>query len=218
MTTFFIPHDFGSRNSGAAAGCQELFEDIGRVDNVMMPRNAGAELQYLIHSFLKEPKAFEKRNIFVLGDHLVSFYIAISYLRKFGNLNFVYFDAHHDCYNDDILCHWSFVHHLFKYRGMNITNYGASYQMDKCERTLANFDPSLPTYISIDADYFPEISSVGHYVSNRTQPAGVKQFQDSFNKLSATSEVVGIDFCEWYGGCDMDLKLIKKDIFTSILE
>ena len=209
----FAPFDHGSRSAKARNGCFDLWSCIGTDDDILLKINEAHFSSQLIAAQIQKSKYLNMPFKMIAGDHLNT-YFAVNSLRLFyPSLNVVIFDAHHDAY-EDTLCHWSFVYHLQNIPGIHITLYGVRYEVEKSALKNNSFAPSAPTYISVDADYFPELKNVGHAVPEyrkETEKSCVERFHIILEELSKY-HIVGYDFCEWYGDNKHEGEIIINNI------
>lgn len=213
----YAPFDHGSRAPGSRQGCLDLLRTLGHANDVVLQTYQTPLASQLISAHVSRCALSGRTFKMIAGDHTNTYYAVRALQTLYHSMNLVIFDAHHDAYADS-LCHWSFVHHLGLSEDINVSIHGVRYEEDRSTLRNMHFDPSRPTYISVDADFFPEIENVGHYVPADEETAEISYFdvfENYMNELDS-APIVGYDFCEWYGRNDSDLSFIISNIIPRL--
>lgn len=136
------------------------------------------------------------------GGHSLSYFAIAEACKRFGSLNILHFDAHHDRYTEKMLCHYSVFYRLQGDYPITIHPVGHRFELDKAAPISQRADSSSPWYVSLDVDYFHPalISSVVHSVHPRDTTEIIPNLDDFKAALeSIPGPIVAADVVEWIG-------------------
>lgn len=179
----------------------ELLKSIGGPGpEFTIPREWGPIAPQAVSLAVNSIVSSGRRPLLLGGSHGLTYHSVAGLVRRYGPLNILHLDAHHDRYRYPILTHFSVFYHLQRTMPIAIRPVGHRFERADAMPLLHEIDHDLPWYISLDVDYFdPEtVPNVMHRVASSAEgEAGSLQgFLTCINELRGKL-VVGADCVEW---------------------
>ena len=205
----------------------EMLNDLG--DVLTIPGNVNRTLNNIIDAMREiEEHGLFSFPIMLGGEHTLTFAPAKYLKEKYKDLQLINLDAHYDFkshYLDEKFNHSTVMRRIHEL-GINISMLGVR-RWDEDEKeysknliSLNDLDPSIPTYLSIDLDYFDPAYAPG--VGDKE--SGGYSFSDYLNLLSYIKEkrfnLVGMDVMELNPMIDREgiTSVLAADIIIKFIE
>lgn len=133
------------------------------------------------------------------GGHSLTYWMVRAAVRRFGRLNLMVFDAHHDRYRQKRLSHYTVMTRIQRDLPVALVPFGNRFEMDGAVPIEHDTFPGAPWYVSVDVDYFtPQIlASVMHSVESPGETFDVGRIRESLATIPAGSPIIGADIVEW---------------------
>jgi arginase family enzyme len=151
----------------------------------------------IVHGYVADCLENETIPVVYGGDHSLTLPAYLATVGKYGALDLVVFDAHHDSYEDFAVNHYSLFFHIRRLYEPRIYWFGV-----RKDAAQLGPRPSGPeggkAYLSIDVDFFSP--GVVPSVMDPIDDVGECTFE-RFRELlwSFPSEIVAADIVEWFG-------------------
>ena len=182
------------------------FTSFDRSDGVIIP--------YLLENTVRNSR--HSTDLVIGGDHSLTYFVLKGLCSRYGHINVVHFDAHHDSYQNSGLNNYTVFFHAARLLPISIYSVGYRYDTPHVSPVLER-EVAGPVYISLDVDYFDPsiITQVGHAVHcERDAICNLATYESSINKIAGP--VVGCDLVEWHGAPENsnEFNFIQKILHT----